>query len=39
MDCDAAGVVLRHERHDSCGACWLEYTEDVQENDYYDGDT
>jgi hypothetical protein len=39
MDCDAAGVVLLHERHDSCGACWLEHTEDVQENDYYDGDT
>jgi hypothetical protein len=39
MDCDATGVVLLHERHDPCGACWLENTEDVQENDHHEWDT
>jgi len=39
MDFDAAWVVLLHERHDPCGARWLENMEDVQENDHHERDT
>jgi hypothetical protein len=28
-----------HERHDPCGACWLDHMEDVQENDHHERDT
>jgi hypothetical protein len=39
MSLGTALVVPLQERHDECGACWLDNMEQVQQNDHHQRDT